>query len=196
MQKFFTVFLVLAFLVVGITSQLQAQDMTPEQQAAMMKAMQPGEHHKHLAQFAGKFEYTSKMWMQKGMPAMESSGTSESQMILGGRYLEDVVLGNYGGMPFEGRGLMGYDNTTREYSFTWIDNMGTGMISATGKCSDNGKTITMDGKMMSPTMEGEMPFREVLRVVDAKHHVMEWYGPSPDGGEMFKMMELSYTRLD
>lgn len=196
MQKFFVIFLALATIVVCTTGQAVAQDMTPEQQAAMMKAMQPGEHHKHLAQFAGKFEYTSKMWMQKGMPAMESGGTSKSQMILGGRYLEDVVLGNFGGMPFEGRALMGYDNTTGEYSFAWIDNMGTGMMRATGQCSDNGKTITLDGTTMSPTMDGEMPFREVIRVIDDKHHVMEWYMPSPDGGEMFKMMELSYTRLD
>jgi hypothetical protein len=196
MQKFFTICFLLAVFTVGFTGLTSAQDMTPEQQAAMMKAMQPGEHHKHLARFAGKFEYTSKMWMQEGTPPMESRGSSVSSIIMGGRYLEDAVKGDFGGMPFEGRGLMGYDNVSGEYTFAWIDNMGTGIMRATGKCSENGKTITLDGTAVSPETGGEMPFREVIRVVDAKHHVMEFYGPSPDGGEMFKMMELTYTRLD
>jgi hypothetical protein len=195
MRRYLAILLVVAALVAAIAGMAPAQDMTEEQQAAMMKAMTPGEHHKHLAQFAGKFEYTSKMWMHPGVPAMESSGSSEAKMILGGRYLEDVVKGTYTGMPYEGRGLTGFDNMTGEYKLVWVDNFSTGMLRATGKCSEDGKTITLEGTSMSPTMAGEMPFKEVIRIVDDKHHIMEWYAPGP-GGEMFKMMEMSYTRVD
>ena len=42
---------------------------------------------------------------------------------------------------------------------------------------------------------GEVTFQQVIRMIDYKHHVMEWYIPTP-AGEMFKMMELSYTRVE
>jgi hypothetical protein len=172
-----------------------AQDMTPEQQQAMMKAMTPGDHHKHLERFAGKFEYTSKMWMAPGAPAMESKGTSESTMIMGGRYLKDVVSGNAMGMPFEGLGVMGYDNVTGEYTVAWVDNMGTGILRASGACSDDGKVLTFEGSMPYPGVPEPIPFKEVITYVDDKHHTMVWYMPSKDG-EMFKSMELSYTRIE
>ncbi len=173
-----------------------AQDMTPEQQQAMMKAMAPGEHHKHLARFAGKYEYTSKMWMAPGAPPMESKGTSESKMMLGGRYLQDKVDGNYGGMPFEGRGWAGYDNMAGKYVMVWIDNMGTMILVAEGSCSEDGKTITYEGEMPYAGMDGKIPYKQVLKIIDENHNVMEWWTPPPTGGEMTMMMELKFTRVE
>jgi len=37
------------------------------------------------------------------------------------------------GMPFEGMGLDGYDNASKEYISIWIDNMGTGIMYMKGK---------------------------------------------------------------
>jgi len=171
-----------------------AQDMSPEQQAAMMKAMTPGEHHKHLARFAGTFTYTSKMWMAPDAPPQDSKGNAESAMVMGGRYLRDTVAGNYAGMPFEGMGVTGYDNINEEYTFVWIDNFGTGISRATGQCDGEGTTITFEGTVPYPGMPDGLPFQEVLRVVDDKTHVMEWHMPSEDGN-MFKTMELTFTRV-
>jgi hypothetical protein len=42
-------------------------------------------------------------------------------------------------MPFEGRGTEAYDNITKQYVNTWIDNMGTGIMHSTGPCQDAGK---------------------------------------------------------
>jgi hypothetical protein len=123
---------ILAVTVVAATTAV-AQQMTPEEQEAMMKAMTPGEHHQHLARFAGKFEASVKMWMAPGGPAQDSKGTSESTMILGGRYLQDLVKSDIAGMPFEGMGITGYDNISQQYCFAWVDNMGTGIMAATYK---------------------------------------------------------------
>jgi hypothetical protein len=195
MHRMLKLSMLIALALVGIVGGALAQDMSPEQQQAMMKAMTPGEHHKHLARFAGKFEYTSKMWMAPGAPAMESKGTSESKMIMGGRYLQDLVEGDAMGMPFEGLGIMGYDNVAGEYTFAWIDNMGTGITRATGKCSNDGKVITLEGSVPYPGMPDPVPFKEVITYVDAKHHKLEWFMPSQKG-EMFKTMELSYVRIE
>jgi hypothetical protein len=171
-----------------------AQEMTPEQQQAMMKAMTPGKHHKQLAQFAGTFEYTSKMWTAPGAPPMESKGTSEATMVMGGRYLQDHVKGNFAGMLFEGMALTGYDNLTEEFVFAWVDNMGTGIMRATGQPSKDGKSITFEGMQMVPEAGQEVPYKQIVTLVDERHHTMEWYMPSMDG-EMYKMMELTYTRV-
>jgi hypothetical protein len=194
MKKTTAIFAAAILASLAIVSPTTAQDMTPEQQQAMMKAMTPGKQHKNLSRWSGKFEYTSKMWMAPGAPPMESKGTSEAEMIMGGRYLQDKVVGNYGGMPFEGTGWTGYDNLKEAYTFVWIDNMGTGFTTASGQASDDGNTITFEGKQPFPGM-GEVAFKQVIRMIDAGHHVMEWYFPTP-AGEMFKMMELSYTRIE
>jgi hypothetical protein len=186
--------MLVALAVVAAAGAAMGQDMSPEKQQAMMKAMTPGEHHKHLANMAGAFEYTSKMWMAPGTPPMESKGTSEAEMIMGGRYLQDVVAGDVMGMAFEGIGWTGYDNTSDEYTFAWIDNMSTGIMRGSGKCSDGGTVITLEGTMMAPGVPYPMPFKQVVTVIDDKHHKMVWYMPSEEG-EMFVTMELNYTRV-
>lgn len=170
------------------------QEMSPEQQAAMMKAMTPGEHHKHLSRMEGKFEYASKMWMAPGAQPMESKGTSEQKMIMGGRYLQDMVSGDAMGMPFEGMGLTGYDKLADEYTFAWIDNMGTGIMRGSGSCSNGGTVFTLEGSVMAPGVAQPLPFKQVVTLVDDDHHKMEWYMPS-ENGEMYKTMELIYTRV-
>jgi len=194
MSKMIRLSMLVAMAAIAIAGAAVAQDMTPEQQQAMMKAMAPGEHHKHLAYFAGTFEYTNKMWMSPGAPPMESKGTSVSKMVMGGRYLQDDVVGSAMGMPFEGMALTAYDNTRGEYSLIWIDNMGTGITRATGTCSNDGKTLTFEGTVPYPGSPEPLPFKEVLTVIDDTHHTMAWYMPGQDG-EMFKTMELSYTRV-
>jgi len=194
MRKLTRLSMLVALAVVAAAGAVMGQDMSPEKQQAMMKAMTPGEHHKHLARMAGEFEYTSKMWMAPGTPPMESKGTSVAEMIMGGRYLQDVVAGDAMGMAFEGIGWTGYDNLTGEYTVAWIDNMGTGILRGGGKCSAGGTVFTLEGTMMAPGAPDPMPFKQVVTVVDDEHHKMEWYMPS-EQGEMFKTMELSYTRV-
>jgi hypothetical protein len=186
--------MLVALAVAGSTGAVLGQQMSPEEQQAMMKAMTPGEHHKHLARFAGNFEYTSRMWMAPGAPAMESKGTSSAKMILGGRYLQDTVTGDAMGMKFEGMGWTGFDNLSGEYKFAWIDNMGTGIMYASGRCSDDGKVLEFEGSVMAPGAPEPIPIKEVVTYVDDTHHRLEWYMPSKDG-KMFKSMELNYTRV-
>ncbi|MFL5810456.1 MAG: DUF1579 family protein, partial [Flavisolibacter sp.] len=83
----------------------------------------------------------------------------------------------------------------KEFISTWIDNMGTGMMVSRGKWDDATKSLTLVGKMVDPSAGNgnEVPFREVWRVVDNDHQVMEMYGPDPSGKE-FKTMEIKMTR--
>ena len=148
---------------------------------AMMKAMAPGENHKHLARYAGDWTFTNKMWMDPSQPPAESTGTMSGELILGGRYVQSVWKGNMMGMPFEGRGVDGYDN------------LGTGIIHFTGTCEDGGKVCTMKGDMMDPMTGQPSYMRTVTTWTDDKNFKFEMFGPLPTGQEM-KMMEMVLTK--
>ena len=88
----------------------------------------PGAPHKVLARMAGTWNTKMKSWMEPGKPPMESTGTSEQRMILGGRYLQQDFAGDMMGSPFTGIGVTGHDNHTKKYVSTWIDSMGTARL--------------------------------------------------------------------
>ena len=131
---------------------------------AMMAAMTPGEHHEHLKKLVGNHNYTMKMWMDPTAPPTESTGKRTAELLLGGRFLQEKFTGTFMGMPFEGIGLMGYDNVKKEYVGTWIDNMGTGMMTSHGQCDKTGWTMTGEGT--DPTTGKTWTSRSVVKIVD------------------------------
>jgi hypothetical protein len=164
----------------------------PEMEA-MMKAMTPGEPHKHLAKMAGDWTFTNKMWMDPGQPPMESSGTMHGETILGGRYVQTVWKGDMMGMPFEGHGTDGYDNVAQKYVSSWIDNMGTGIMYSTGTCDAASQKCESKGTMMDPMTGKESYMRSVISWTGSDSFVTQMYGPDPSGKE-FQWMEISVKR--
>ena len=164
----------------------------PEMEA-MMKAMMPGEPHKHLARMAGDWTFTNKMWMDPSQPAMESSGTMHGETILGGRYVQTTWKGDMMGMPFEGRATDGYDNVAKQYVSSWMDNMSTGILYSTGTCDDSGNKCSLKGDMMDPMTGQKSYMRQEVTWMDANTFKNEMYGPGPDGKE-FKWMEMVIKR--
>ncbi|MES1211819.1 MAG: DUF1579 domain-containing protein [Acidobacteriota bacterium] len=194
----------LAFLLlltaVSPLSPVMAQDQkangTPgeaEMTAAMMKAAQPGEQHKHLARYVGDWEYTSKMWMMPGQPAAESKGTMHGESMMDGRYVQHHWKGTFSGMPFEGLGTEAYDNTSKEYLSTWIDNVGTGIMMSTGSCDAAGKVCTQSNEMVDPMSGQKMTMRSVITWADNDHFKNEMFAKDPSGNEM-KTMEITAWR--
>jgi hypothetical protein len=169
----------------------------PLDSAAMMKAwgeyMTPGEQHKMLAAQNGKWEGKVTMWMAPGAPPSESKSTTVNQMILGGRYQESKHSGSFGGMPFEGKSIVGYDNIKKVFISTWVDNMGTGVMVAEGPWDAASKSITFTGSMVDPTTGKECKFREIMTFIDDKHQKMEMYN-TPGGSKEYKTMEIEYTK--
>jgi hypothetical protein len=160
---------------------------------AMMKAMAPGENHKPLGRYVGDWTFTNQMWMDPSQPPMKSSGTMHSDWIMGGRYIQSVFKGDFMGMPFEGRSTDGYDNVTKQYVSSWIDNMGTGIMNSTGSCTDGGKVCTMMSEMVDPMSGQKMSIRQVTTWSDSDHFKLEMFGTDPSGHEA-KSMEMDATR--
>ena len=174
----------------------QKKDPAAEQKAmmdAMMRAGTPGEPHKKLNAMVGTFDANIKMWMAPGAKPTESAGKSVNEWVLGGRWVQQRFDGNFMGMPFSGLGYTGYDNVKHSYVGTWMDNMSTAVMTSSGNPDASGKVYSFTG-MMSDPMSGEpSSVDEKVTVVDNDHHTMEMWGAGPDGN-MYKMMEINYTR--
>ena len=169
--------------------------MSPEEKAMMdawMKYMTPSEGHKMLDGMAGNWDTKVSSWMAPGAPPMTSTGMSENSWILGGRYMQEKASGSFMGQQFSGIGITGYDNAKKMYVGSWIDNMGTGIMTSSGSTTD-GKVWTFKGSSTDPMSGKDMPSEMKVTVTDKDHHTMEMWGPAPDG-KMFKMMEITYTR--
>lgn len=188
-----TIALCLIF-VLALAAPLWAQDEHANQETheAMMKAGSPGEHHGHLAKLAGEWTYTAKSWAQPGAEVQEWSGNRTAKMIMDGRYLQEEIDGSFMGMPFAGMGIYAYDNLAEQYVVTWIDNMSTTVLQSTGSYSDSG--FVMEGAHIVPGMPDANPFKNVIRWVDDDTFVFEWHETVPGQDDMFKMMEITYTK--
>jgi len=170
--------------------------MSAEEKAmmdAMLKAATPGPNHEMLTSLVGDWTFTNKMWMDPSKPPTESTGTVSYTTLLGDRYVQGTYKGDVMGMPFEGRGVMGYDNVTQQFQTSWMDNMSTGIMYMTGRQDPSMKAISFTGKMDDPMKPGtKVDVRQVVRLQSPDKHMMEWY-EQRDGKEV-KTMEIVYTR--
>jgi len=161
---------------------------------AWNKAAQPGEFHEFLGKKAGKWKIAGKMWMQPGAEPIPSESVGEAEMILGGRYLKEEMTGTSMGMPFEGMGITGFDNTSGVVTSIWYDNMGTTTSILTGKYAKPGDPLELSGTMVDPASGLEMQVRTLTTFVSADEHRFKYFAAMGSMGEA-KLMELIYTRL-
>ncbi|MGZ5191427.1 MAG: DUF1579 domain-containing protein [Flavisolibacter sp.] len=171
----------------------------PDSATAMknwMNYMTPGKEHELLAAANGSWVGEVTMWMEPDKPPMKSTTTTTNNMLLGNRYQQSVHKGDMMGMPFEGISTVAFDNHKKVFITSWIDNMGTGVMTAEGPWDEATKSITFKGKMVDPTLGNgkECDFREVFTIIDNDNQKMEMYAPDPKTGKEFKNMEIKMTR--
>jgi hypothetical protein len=197
MKKIMTL-LAFALCTAGITSAQSAneQTLTPEQ-AAMMKKwtayMTPGEFHSMLAKSNGEWNEDIIMWMDPSGPPTKSTGSASNSMILGGRYQQSMHHGSINGMPFEGMNLLGYDNEKKVFQSSWIDNMGTGIMTMEGTYDPTTMTMTLKGHQVDPMTSKETDVRETFKIENDNSQLMTMYA-TPAGGKEYKSMEIRFTR--
>jgi hypothetical protein len=165
--------------------------------AEMMKMAMPGEFHKKLTPLVGSFKLSSKFRMAPGQPWTETKSTSEAEWILGDRFLAQKVVGDpIMGMPFpyEGFGIMGYDNMKKKYTSVWMDNLGTMTMVFEGTGSADGKNLTLLSEFIDPMTGAKSHMKLVYRVAGTERYILQMYSPGPDGKE-FMTMEIVHERV-
>ena len=133
-------------------------------------------------------------------PPQESKGTATRKSIMDGRYVVMDVKGKMQ-MPgpdgkmketdFIGQGTEGYDNVKKKFVSSWMDNMGTGIMTAEGTYDPSSKSFTYNSDYeMMPGMKEKV--REVVKFGDKDHMMLEYY--EDRGGHETKTMEINYTK--
>ena len=168
----------------------------------MMEMAKLNENHKLLTSLDGTWTFVNKMWMNGDTSSkpQESKGTAVRKSMMGGRFVTMDVSGKFQmpdangkmkEMEFKGQGLDAYDNAKQKFVSTWVDNMGTGIMTSEGNYDPSTKTLTYTGEyQMTPTMKQQI--KEVIKLTDKDHMVFEWY--ENRGGTETKTMQIDYTR--
>ena len=168
--------------------------MDSSMMAKWMEFATPGDAHKVLADDAGEWEGETTMWMAPDAPPMKSKVKAVHTMILGGRYQAGEYTGCMMGQPFEGKSVIGYNNATKKYTSSWVDNQGTGIMIMEGTYNPATKTVNFSGNCVDPMTGKNMKMREEFVIVDNNTRKMSMYSPDMKTGKEYKGMEIVLTR--
>ena len=179
------------------TDTIQSIPETTPDSATVAKAWTdyatPSKAHEMLAKDTGTWDAEMTFWMPESPEPQKATSVATYKMILDGKYQEGVFKGDMWGMPFEGRGTTAYDNASKQFITTWIDNMGTGMLVSRGQYDETSKTITFNGVMVDPVTGKEKKVKEIITYIDDNTQKMEMFDIDANGKE-FKNMEINSKR--
>ena len=185
----FVFFLSAAAVVNGEEMDAKAKEMMAKWQTYAT----PGANHKVLDALVGQWTHAGQWWTDPNAEPETFAGSSEVKWIMGGRFLQHFAKGpGQAGQPFEGMGIVGYDNIKKKYQSLWIDNMGTGMMQGEGTYDAEKKELNDRGSLTDP-IGGSTTYRGVYRFIDANHYKYEMFTVAPDGKESLSMT-IDYTR--
>lgn len=153
----------------------------------------PSKAHEMLAKDTGTWDADMTFWTEGNPEPQKAKSVAVYKMILDGKYQEGTYKGDMWGMHFEGRGMTAYDNASKEYIATWVDNMGTGMLVSRGKYDEATKTLTFNGAMVDPVTGKEKMIKEIITYIDQDTQKMEMFDIDANGKE-FKNMEILSKR--
>ena len=160
-----------------------------EEMAAWMALSEPSKEHEFLERLVGTWNARTRFWMAADAPPIESSGVSTNEMILGGRFLQSMFVGEMFG-PFEGIGIDGFDRLHEKYVSIWMDNMGTMIMNFEGRVQ--GDVRTLMSEMVGPDGE-KSTMKWITTIVGHNEHMAEGYEAKPGGG-FRKTMGIVFTR--
>lgn len=162
-----------------------------EMMAMMMKLATPGPEHAELKKMEGNWNTVTKAWMGPGDPKV-TKGKCKNSLVLGGRFLMSDYEGSFMEQPFQGMGLLGFDNGKKEYVNVWADVHTTNLTLSRGKADGSGKNITMMAYYDNPAGGEKIPMKMVTRIIDDNKHVFEMFEKKE--GKEVKSLEITYTR--
>jgi hypothetical protein len=186
-----------AALALGLTafaSQETKEAASPTPDAKAMALMAPGEEHKALEVFVGRWALEGQ-WRAEPDAAWEKfTGTIEREWILDERFVREDLDSEWMDQPFKGISFLGYDNVREEYVMTWLDNASTGIGSFTGEAEGNGRRWVFEGTNSNPmTGQKDAWSRSVIEIADKDRHVIVATGKD-DSGKEFEMGKMTLER--
>ena len=175
----------------NLPSSNASMPFTQAEMEAMQKSATPGPEHAQMQRMAGTWSVQAKCWMKPELPAEEWTGTAEVRPILGGRFVVEDFTGVMSMGPFHGHGMLGFNNTTKEWEHIWLDDMSTGMIVSRGESQGNGASLHATFKC--PANGEQVSSRLVLKSTGDDERTVDMFTTTP-GKPEYLSMSLVYTR--
>jgi hypothetical protein len=173
-----------------------SEPKSPPSPAEMLKMMatagQPGAEHKKLEPLVGDWNLTLKMWTDPSQPPAELKGTVKREWIMGGRFVQESLKGEFEGKPFEGMGLWGYDAAQKKYTTVRACGLCGMLSSESSELDASGHKFECATEEKCP-LTGEMVKGRDEVVIESKDRIVTNVYKTVDGKE-FKAMEFVSTR--
>lgn len=165
--------------------------------AAMMKTAQkftePGENHRVLERFLGRWKTETRITMP-GFEAPPETGVVEYSWLMKGRWLQSESQGNFMGMPTQGFSIMGYDNFKMSFVTCTVKSMDTAMLTSEGDLDPSGKALITYGAMDEYlTGEHDKMVKYVWRFISDSEILFEVHD-LPIGEQHSQVMEVRFRR--
>lgn len=167
---------------------------TTQDMQACMEAGMPGPMHEKLASAVGAWTGKSEMWMGPGADKMTSDCTYTVTSLHDGHFIQGEMKGEMMGMPFTGTAVTGYDNVSKKFVGTWIDNHSTGISTGTGDASKEGKIVTWTYTANCPITKQPTTMRQVETHNSPNSMTLEMWSTDPKSGKEFKCMHIDFTK--
>lgn len=172
---------------------------SPDDMAAMMAKMakftQPGEQHKVLEKFIGKWNTETRISMA-GQTTPAEKGVSENTWLMEGRWLKSEGAGTMMGMPVQNFMVLGYDNFKMSYVMTFVSSFDTAMPRAEGDMDPGGKALLAYGTLDEYlTGEHDKMVKYVWRFESDDKIILEIHD-LPIGEKNTKVVEIISTRAE
>jgi hypothetical protein len=157
--------------------------------AAQAQVPGPTPEHAKLKKHVGKWEF-----VLKDAQNQESKGISETTEECGGMWYVSTFKTDFGGVPFQGRGLDGYDPAKKKYISVWVDSFTPAPMIFEGQFDEAGKVLTMICEGKAPDSDTPATWRSTTKFVGDNEQVFEMF-LKPKGADEMKMMVVTYKRV-
>jgi len=153
-----------------------------------------GSPHHFLAQLAGGWTGTSRLWLEPDKLADESPVVCTIQLILDGSFALYLYQGSIQCEVQHGLFTFGYNTLLDRYEASWVDSWhnNTANMFCTGDATDSGFFVL--GSYPDPNGGPDWGWRTEVVLVDHDHLVITAYNIPPEGGEA-KATESRLTRV-
>jgi hypothetical protein len=190
------VYVLCAGLLIGLAVNIviSQDDIKPVDWQKWAEFHAPGEHHKWLAEDAGEWDISAKMWQPGADAPTEITGRSSMKMLFN-RYLQEEYSFQ-DGTVMPGLGHIAYDNNTSRFKAVYMVNVGTDLPMFTGQRSEDGNSLTLtteylDRGMNDTTIRNRVVITRKGDNVRVKE-VVNQIGDQPER----KAWEMTYTRVE
>lgn len=150
--------------------------------------------HKFLAQLAGNWTGTSKLWFEPDKLADEAPIVGTVQIILDGRFALFLYQSSIEGEAQHGMFTFGFNTNTNQFEASWVDSfhMNTSIMFCAGEEKENGFQVL--GSYPDSAGGPDWNWRTEVQLIDVNRLIITAYNISPEGEES-KATEAILTRV-